>query len=144
MRFLFITYMLAFSTLSVFGQDVIPRYLNSEFHKVTLQVINVVPQSNEHAVVRIKEVERIAETGDFEPLVGEYFMVTFYYTTTPTRQQDQFKELGFDFPGVKPGDIIRCQLLGNPSQSDSTRPNWKIFEYVVTGRANLPGPSAEE
>ena len=141
MRYIFIVFSTLFISFYSSAQDEEPRYLNEEFHKVTLQVISVVPQSKEHAVVLIKEVNRTAEKSTFKPLVGEYVMVTFYYTTKPTRQQQQFKDLGFDFPGVKPGDIIKCQLLGNPSRLDASRSNWKVFEYVVTGRDQLPQSS---
>ncbi len=138
MRYLFVVISTCFISLHSSAQHAEPRNLNKEFHKVTLQVISVVPQSNEHAVVLIKEVDKLAKESSFQPLVGEYVMVTFFYTTKPTRKQQEFKELGFDFPGVKPGDIISCQLLGSPSRLDAKRSNWKVFEYVVTGRDQLP------
>lgn len=141
MRYLFIVFSTFFVSFHFAAQNVEPRFLNDEFHKVTLQVISVVPQSKEHAVVLVKELNRTAKQSSFQPLVGEYAMVTFHYTTKPTRQQPQFKDLGFDFPGVKPGDIIKCQLLGTPSRLDANRSNWKVFEYVVTGTDQLPKSS---
>lgn len=143
MRNAFILTILMLTTISVCGQNNTIRNLNKEFHKVTLEVVNVVSQSDEHAVVHIKEVNRLSEASKFKPQVGEFVMVTFHYTTKPTRQQPQYENLGFDFPGIKQGDVISCQLLGDPSKVDGDRVNWQVFEYVVIGgrdaqRGTLP------
>ncbi|MCH8546011.1 MAG: hypothetical protein LAT54_04705 [Cryomorphaceae bacterium] len=138
MRNAFILITFVMTTISVCGQNNTVRNLNKEFHKVTLEVINVVSQSDEHAVVLIKEVHRLSETSKFKPQVGEYVMVTFHYTTKPTRQQPRYENLGFDLRGVKQGDIINCQLLGDPSKVDGERVNWQVFEYVVSGGRDVP------
>jgi hypothetical protein len=128
---------LSFLVISVLGyaQSNVPepRVLNEEFHKVHLQVISVIPNSNNHAVVSVKEVKRANPKASFTPAIGELFMASFFYTTQPSRSIERFRELGFVLPGVKPGDIISCQLLGDPSPTDSKRVNWKIYEYVVLG-----------
>jgi hypothetical protein len=114
-----------------------PRVLNEEFHKVFLHVVSVVPSSDRHAVVSVREVKKLNPNGKFAPQVGEVFMASFIYTTSPTRNQERFKHLTFVLPGVKPGDIISCQLLGDPSPTDASRVNWKVYEYVVVGNEGI-------
>ncbi len=145
MRNAFTLIALMMTAAFAYGQNNSVRNLNKEFHKVTLEVINVVPQSDEHAVVHVKEVSRLSEGSKFKPQVGEFVMVTFHYTTKLTRQQPKYENLGFDFPGIKQGDIISCQLLGDPSKVDGDRVNWQVFEYVVIGGRDTPkGSSSQE
>ncbi|MCC5916647.1 MAG: hypothetical protein JJU02_04900 [Cryomorphaceae bacterium] len=136
--FLFLAFGLFFNDVARAQDPPPPRVLNDEFHKVILQVINVIPHSDRHAIVFVKDLKRKGDLAKFTPLEGEFFMTSFFYTTNPTRSQEKFKDLGFDLPGVKPGDIISCQLLGDPSQSDSSKVNWRIYEYVVIGHEPLP------
>jgi hypothetical protein len=114
-----------------------PQIINEEFHKVYLHVVSVVPSSDRHAVVSIREIKSLSPKAKFSPQLGEVFMAAFIYTTLPTRNQERFKNLSFVLPGVKSGDIISCQLYGSPSASDSTRVNWRVYEYVVIGNESI-------
>ena len=129
---------LCFSVGFSFAQPEGPRVLNDEFHKAILHVVNVIPQADNYAIVYVKEIRKKSEDAHFTPLKGEYFLANFFYTTNPTRQQEKFRELGFDLPGVRQGDIISCQLLGDPSLSDTSKANWKVYEYVIIGNEALP------